>query len=402
MAPMNLTTSKSVPYIMTSQLKQYTADHRYLLEVVAQQAGLAEPVAVELDEFYVPLLKAARKGDLLPIDGVLIRDWDPDNRRIAPGFQLGLRLYEVEGVRFVRVRCGWGNQCNIWGLDFVAVDRKDYRRLYRIALRCRRDSEPPSNAPVLPPEQLEQLWKNTIGYLEGPNLQRIKEYGGRPRRGVLLTGSPGNGKTMACRWLWEACRQRRWDYRLVTPDNYRQARAHDTIEELFSVDRRGIVFFDDMDLALRDRETVHETEDQAVFLSALDGINVHEGVVFVFTTNCSLDLIDRAFKRPGRIDLVLHFKPPDERLRQQLIQRWHEDILRRLDVDAAVASTEGFSFAEIEELKNLLVMRYMDCGEWDWDWALKQFDVNRSELSSRPRRHVGFGNRRGNGEEIPF
>ena len=389
---------------MASQLEQYTADHRYLLDAVRQKAGIADPVAVELDEFYVPLLKAARRGELLPLDGVLVRDWDPDNRRISPGFQLGLRLYEVEGIRFVRVRFGHGNQTNIWGLDFVAVDRKDYRRLYRVALRCRRDSEPPGTPPVLPAEQLDQLWKNTIGYLEGPNLRRIKEYGGRARRGVLLTGAPGNGKTMACRWLWEACRQRRWDYRLVTPDNYRQSRAHDTIEELFSVERRGIVFFDDMDLALRDRETVHESEDQAVFLSALDGITVHEGVVFVFTTNCSLDLIDRAFKRPGRIDLVLHFKPPDEALRRRLIERWHGDILAHLDVRAAVASTEGFSFAEVEELKNLLVMRFMDCGEWNWDWALKQFDINRSELTSRPKRHVGFGAsaRRGNGEEIPF
>src|SRR5207248_2657309 len=59
-------------------------------------------------------------------------------------------------------------------------------------------------------------------------------------------------------------------------------------------------FFDDMDIALRDRETVQETEDQAVFLSALDGLKVHEGVVFVFTTNCALELIDPAFKRPGR------------------------------------------------------------------------------------------------------
>src|SRR5262249_15245798 len=160
--------------------------------------------------------------------------------------------------------------------------------------------------------------------------------------------------------------------------------------------------FDDMDLALRDRETVHETEDQAVFLSALDGITVHEGVVFVFTTNCSLDLIDRAFKRPGRIDLVLHFKPPDAELRRQLIARWHADICGNLDLASAVSSTEGFSFAEIEELKNLLVMRYMDSGGWDWGWALKQFDINRSELGSRPKRHVGFGARRGNGEEIPF
>src|SRR4029077_11198698 len=102
------------------------------------------------------------------------------------------------------------------------------------------------------------------------------------KRGVLLTGAPGNGKTMACRWVWEECRRRGWEGRLVTPDAYRQARSSDSIEQLFSVDRCGILFFDDMDLALRDRETVHETEDQAVFLSALDGINVHEGGAFWF------------------------------------------------------------------------------------------------------------------------
>ena len=71
------------------------------------------------------------------------------------------------------------------------------------------------------------------------------------------------------------------------------------MSDLFSVNRRGIIFFDDMDVALRDRNTVRETDDQAVFLSALDGIEVNEGVVYVFTTNCSLDLIDPAFKRPG-------------------------------------------------------------------------------------------------------
>src|SRR5262245_31425689 len=306
-----------------SELKQYSADHRYLLEQAARAAGMERPVAVEMDEFHDPLVRQAKRRELLPIDGVLVRDWAPEGRRTSAGIQLGVRLYEIEGVRFARVRFSHHNQRNCWGLDFIAVDEKDYLRLYKIALRCRRDDEPPSAAPVLAQEQLDLLWQNTIGYLEGKNLDRIKVYGGRAKRGVLLTGAPGNGKTMACRWIWEACRQRRWEYRLVTPDNYRQARAHDSIEDLFSVERRGIVFFDDMDLALRDREKIAETEDQAVFLSALDGIQINEGVVFVFTTNCSLDLIDRAFKRPGRLDLVLHFKAPDSGLRRRLISRWH-------------------------------------------------------------------------------
>ena len=71
-----------------------------------------------------------------------------------------------------------------------------------------------------------------------------------------------------------------------------------------------------------------------------------------------------------------------------------------------MASTDGFSFAEIEELKNLLVMHFMDAQRWDWDRALKQFAINRSELSVRPQRHVGFGNHatkgRFKGDEVPF
>jgi hypothetical protein len=376
---------------MASQLKHYTADHRYLLELLSRQAGFTSPVVINLDEFYAPLMKSARKGAILPIDGVLVRDWDPDSRMLNPGIQLGLRLYEIEGVRFVRVRFAFHDRRHWGGLDFVAVDRKDYSRLYRIALRCRRDFEPPTPPPVLPDDQAELLWRNTIGYLEPANLQRIKAYGGRAKRGVLLMGSPGNGKTSACRWIWEECRRRRWEWRLVTPDLYRQARECDGIKDLFSVEHRGVVFFDDMDLALRDRETVHETEDQAVFLSALDGIQVNEGVVFVFTSNCAPELIDRAFKRPGRLDLVLHFKSPDITLRRRLIERWHEDILSNVDIEKMAASTDGYSFAEIEELKNLLIMHHMDTNSWDWNWALGQFEVNRQELAVRTRRRVGFG-----------
>ncbi len=380
---------------MFRQFQDYTADHRRLLALVAREAGFAAPVAVNLDDFLVPLTRAARKGEVRPIDGVLVRDWDPENRRIVPGLQLGMRFYDIEGVRFVRVQFGFDEMRSYWTSNFVLVDQKDYRRLYRIALRCRRDFEPPSPPPILAPEQAEVLWKNTIGYLDRSNLRRIKAYGGRARRGVLLTGSPGNGKTMACRWIWEECRRRRWAWRLVTPDTYREARnscnAQEAVQELFRVDKRGIVFFDDMDLALRDRETVRETEDQAIFLSAMDGISVTEGVVYVFTTNCPLELIDRAFKRPGRLDLVLHFQLPDAPLRRQLMERWHEDIRAHLHLDQAVASTDGYSFAEIEELKNLLIMHFMDVQRWDWSWALKQFDINRSDLAGRKTRHVGFG-----------
>ena len=380
---------------MRSRLREFAGDYRYALDAVARRAGIDDPVVVDLDEFHVPLLRAARRGPFLPLDGVLIRDWDPDERRTNPGMQLGARLYDVEGIRFARVSFGYDDNVSYGSFDFFVVDRKDYRRYYRVALRCRRDYEPPSQPPILPPEQLDLLWKNTIGYLDRNNLRRIRAYGGRAKRGLLLTGAPGNGKTMACRWIWEECRRRRWEWRLVTPDAYREARgscnAKEAVAALFRVEKRGVVFFDDMDIALRDRDTVKETDDQAVFLGALDGLTVNEGVVHVFTTNCSLGLIDAAFKRPGRIDLVLHFKVPDADLRRGLMARWHPEILAALSLEEMVATTDEFSFAEVEELKNLLILHFTDCGKWDWTWALRQFAVNRHDLNGRRNRRLGFG-----------
>src|SRR5262249_18784260 len=102
-------------------LRHYGADRRYLLDRAARDAGLAGPPPVHLDAFYVPPLKACRRKELLPIDGVLVRDWDPDNRSINPGVQLGMRVYAIEGIRFVRVRFAYHDRRHWGGLDFIAV-----------------------------------------------------------------------------------------------------------------------------------------------------------------------------------------------------------------------------------------------------------------------------------------
>src|ERR1700719_849789 len=130
-----------VSRIRMRNLKDYAADHRFLLDQVAQAAGLEDPIVVDLDEFYEPVLRHAKKKALLPIEGVLIRDWDPDNRRVYPGVQLGCRLYDLEGIPFVRVRFAYDTHQNGWAFDFIALARKNYLKLYRIALKARRDSE---------------------------------------------------------------------------------------------------------------------------------------------------------------------------------------------------------------------------------------------------------------------
>jgi hypothetical protein len=378
---------------IVTPVEAFFAGHRFLVAEAARAAGFADPVAVDFDVFADPLVKAARRGPLLPLDGVLVRDWDPDAGRTQIGCHLGLRVYHLGHLRFVLVSGYYDSNLSYRSQSFGVVDRCDYAWLYRRARELYRDAEPPAETPVMTEGQAATLWQNTIGYLDPSNLRRIKAYGGRPRRGVLLTGPPGNGKTSACRWLRQECRERGFVDRTVTPDDYQEARRgcnpRAAVQALFEVEGQGLVFFDDMDLALRDRESASGSDDQAVFLGALDGMTVNEGVAFVFTTNCPLGLIDRAFKRPGRIDVVLQFDPPDAALRRRLITRWHPEIRAALDADKAVETTAGLSFAEIEEVKNQLILHAMDGGSWDWPRALRQLETNRRELA--PRRSLGFG-----------
>src|SRR5262245_16002831 len=192
---------------LPSALRASLADDRYLLAEVGRLAPMQDPIAVEADAFLAPLLKRAIRGPFLPLDGVLVRDWDPDARRAGLGAQLGARLYRIDGVRFVRVLYSYTYDVDSSIVEFLVVARRDYGRLYRAAVRARRGLEDGARPPVLSDLQREALWKNTIGYLDDRNLRRIRDLGGRPKRGLLLTGPPGNGKTSACRWLWGECRK---------------------------------------------------------------------------------------------------------------------------------------------------------------------------------------------------
>jgi hypothetical protein len=109
----------------------------------------------------------------------------------------------------------------------------------------------------------------------------------------------------------------------------------------------------------------------------------------LFTSNAKVKDIDPAFRRPGRIDQIIHFPRPDAPLRRRLIEEhWPKEIVENIPVAEVVENTEGKCFAEVEELKKLLVMRFLDTRAWDWPWAWESFEHRMEE--SEPRRPIGF------------
>ena len=375
-------------------LEAYLKDFKRLTAAAAEAVGMTDPIAFDASYLCHWLVKKAKRGPVLPIEGAMIRDWLTAHSAYIPGVEFGMRPYEIEGIPFVHVVAQLDKNATDDLHNFYVVDRAHYRKLYKIAKKLSDDHLPPGPAPVMPDDTFAALKRNTVDYLLPENLKLIEAYGGRPKRGLILTGPPGNGKTSACRWIRERCADNNLEHKIVTPDDYRAARqacnASTAVKELFKVDSPGVIFFDDLDLALRDRSKSEAPEDQSVFLGAMDGMEVNVGVVYVFTTNLGLDLIDPAFRRPGRIDVVLQLNKPTAELRSKLIERWHADIRAKLDLEVVLRDTEGLSYADLDEHKNLMVLRFTESTTWDWSWAREQFRKHREHLAD-DKKPVGFG-----------
>jgi len=261
----------------------------------------------------------------------------------------------------------------------LGVLQRFVRRLTRLAIH--------SDPPLMVEEERNRLWQNTVGFLRSPR-EPFRRFRIAKKRGVLLLGKPGNGKTMACRWLSGECTRVGLRWRSVSAQEYREAREGNSLGELFHLDRPGIVLFDDFDLGIRNRDHAGPSEDHSTFLSEMDGMAGRCGVVFLFTSNARVAQLDPAFRRPGRIDVIMEFHSPDAALRRRFLnERWQPEIHDSVAIDEITAATDGLSFAEIEELRKLLVLDYLATDEWNWPRAWRTFNHGRGAGAATP---IGF------------
>jgi hypothetical protein len=304
--------------------------------------------------------------------------------------EFGMEQFRLEidgvGIRLVRVLVPAAERFSAQNYDFWAVPVEHHRRLYRFLRRIERQSLSAA-APVMREGDRRKLWDNTVGFLRRGHDELVR-FGMPVKRGVALLGEPGNGKTMASRWLLAQCQRHGLRWRSITAEAYETACQDGLVAELFELDGPGIVLFDDLDQALRDREQSDAGTRRTTFLTELDGLYPREGIVCIFTSNSRWKDLDPAFRRPGRIDLFLQFPRPDAALRRRFVsERWHGEILPALDLDTVVETTDGLSFAELDEVKKLLVLHYLDAGRWDWNRAWTTYVENHG---GSPRRNIGF------------
>jgi hypothetical protein len=167
------------------------------------------------------------------------------------------------------------------------------------------------------------------------------------KRGLLLYGPPGVGKTHTVRYLVGQL--------TGTTIVQLSGSSLQMISAACSVARTlqpAMVVIEDVDLIAEERGT-HRGEHPLLFqlLNEMDGLAEDADVVFLLTTNRA-DLLEPALAaRPGRVDQAVALQLPDRDARRRLLRLYRGDL--RLDesrIDTILERTEGVTASFLKEL----------------------------------------------------
>lgn len=270
-----------------------------------------------------------------------------------------------------------------WGDELFLVCKQ--HESARVILACQRQCEATfedNQPPILEEGILEDIVANTVGFLL--NSKEIEKYGVRIKRGLILDGEPGNGKSMICRYLQRLCVRHSIDFGIVTAAHIDKAYQDQQLTELFH--RFKVTFFDDIDISYMNRRT-GDGKMATSLLTAMDGMHNDSHLIRIFTTNERVTDLDPAFTRPGRIDKCISLPRPTEKLRRRLVETWPAEMRSAVCVEKLIGKTDNFSFAELESIRTLLVTnKILGDGKWDLDRAF----TDHSARSLTDNRKVGF------------
>ncbi|MBE9033639.1 AAA family ATPase [aff. Roholtiella sp. LEGE 12411] len=208
------------------------------------------------------------------------------------------------------------------------------------------------------------------------------DYGVPWKRGILLIGSPGNGKTHTIKALINQMQQ---PCLYVKSFKSEYATDSENIRRVFKQARQSapcILILEDIDSLLND-------ENRSFFLNELDGFALNQGIVTIASTNHPERLDAAICDRPSRFDRKYHFELPEILEREAYIALWNNKLKTPMRLsDEALSQitelTDGFSFAYLKELFISSMVRWMgvmETGAME-KIMLSQVVVLREQMSS--------------------
>jgi hypothetical protein len=224
---------------------------------------------------------------------------------------------------------------------------------------------------------VENIFQNTTNFLLG-DLQQYRKLELTPKRGILLHGPPGNGKTALCKMIIKRALNEGVNAIFFDLESVRKRR--DDFQGLFrwAVNKSPVcIFFDDLDLLIAKRDSDNSALMLGDFLHTMDGLETTEGFTVVATTN-TLKTLDPAILRPGRFDIHIPVPKPNRSQIHIALPR----LLKLSNIELpkkVLAKLEGLSFAELDELAKRYKLDWLSREQSDmyllnYLWDIKIFE----------------------------
>lgn len=199
---------------------------------------------------------------------------------------------------------------------------------------------------ILPEPVLRDVRANVVHWIE--KMDDLVKLGLPARRGILVSGESGTGKTLLGRVLASTLGS---TFLWVTPKYLLRSQGLHAIFEIAHELAPTVVFLEDVDFFAMDRS---ETRGAVLpeLLNALDGLVPNDGVVTIMTT-AHPDALDPALRdRPGRLDRKIVLPRPDLECRLAMLQRFLKGSMLEAgaDLERVAREAEGLTGAHLREV----------------------------------------------------
>jgi AAA+ superfamily predicted ATPase len=215
----------------------------------------------------------------------------------------------------------------------------------------------------------------------------FKKYNIPHRRGILLHGKPGNGKTTIVKSLVDS---------LVAPVIYWQVNEFTTSASISQVFEKAENLAPAV-LVIEDLDSL-PGNCRSTFLNMLDGATAANGIFLIGTTNYPERVDDALKNRPGRFDRIYEVELPNSSLRSEYMRvRGYLDFITEEELTSLIDKTSGFSFVQLNEVFISMAFSAHTSGKADYESIITQIqkanaNAKKNSWSKTGDSKVGFTN----------